>query len=293
MGLFDSLKSMWPSRAVDISARFDRRRKAISGSMSTFYLAYDTKTRRDVGLKILDKQKTERFNSRFKLLDKPSEGQIAASIEHPHIVKTFEHGITKNGEQFVVSEFLKGPGLNSLIISRSELLDGNRLTLIRQAAEALAAVHQAGYIHRDICPRNFIVRPSGDWLWLIDFGLSLPATASFMQPGNRTGTPSYMAPEIVRRRRTDQRLDIFAFGVTAFEICTFQLPWPSGDVTGKAALAHDTVAPAEISELRPQIDPTLAKTIMRCLAPAPDERPESAEAFLHLLRDVEHEDTTL
>ena len=290
MGLFDRFKSMLPSKAVDVSARFDRRRKAISGSMSTFYLAYDTKTRQDVGLKILDKRKTEAFNSRFKLLDKPSEGQIATSIEHPHIVKTFEHGITKDGEQFVVSEFLKGPGLNSLIISRSDLLDGNRLTLIRQAAEALAAVHQAGYIHRDICPRNFIVRPSGDWLWLIDFGLSLPATAPFMQPGNRTGTPSYMAPEIVRRRKTDQRLDIFALGVTAFEMCTFQLPWPSADVTGKAALAHDTVAPADIRELRPQIDPALAEIIMRCIKPAPGDRPQTAEALLRLLRDVESED---
>jgi serine/threonine-protein kinase len=290
MGLFDNLKSMLPSKGVDVSVRFDRRREAISGSMSKFYLAFDTKTRQEVGLKILDKQKTEAFNSRFKLLDKPSEGQIAISLQHPHIVKTIEHGITKNGEEFVVSEFLKGPGLNSLIISQSELLDGKRLTLIRQAAEALAAVHAAGYIHRDICSRNFIVRPTGDWLWLIDFGLTLPATAPFMQPGNRTGTPSYMAPEIVRRRKTDQRLDIFAFGVTAFEMCTFQLPWPSADVTGRAALAHDTVAPADICELRPQIDPTLAKTIMRCLSADPAGRPQSAEELLRLLADVEHED---
>ena len=290
MGLFDRFKSMMPSKAVDVSARFDRRRAAISGTMSSFYMAFDRKTRQKVGLKILDLKKTAAFNARFKGLEKPSEGQIATSLDHPHIVKTFEHGVTKSGEEFVVSEFLEGPGLNSLLISRSEVLNGNRLTLIRQAAEAVAAVHAAGFIHRDICPRNFIVRPSGDWLWLIDFGLSVPATAPFMQPGNRTGTPSYMAPEIVRRRKTDRRLDIFALGVTAFEMCTFELPWPSADVTGKAALAHDTVAPVDIRELRPQIDATLADVIMRCLAPAPDARPKSAEALLRMLRDVEHED---
>ena len=62
-----------------------------------------------------------------------------------------------------------------------------------------------------------------------------------MQPGNRTGTPNYMAPEFVRRRKTDRRVDIFAFGVTAYEMLTFQLPWPGSDTTGQA-LAHDTLA---------------------------------------------------
>ena len=65
-------------------------------------------------------------------------------FKHPRIVKTYSHGITTNDEQFVVMEFLDGPGLNSLIIGRSKLLDGNRLTLARQAAEALEAVHDAG-----------------------------------------------------------------------------------------------------------------------------------------------------
>ena len=82
-------------------------------------------------------------------------------------------------------------------------------SLLRQAAEALAAVHRAGYIHRDICPRNFVVDKDCESLKLIDFGLTVPATPPFMQPGNRTGTPNYMAPEVVRRRPTDQRLDIF------------------------------------------------------------------------------------
>ena len=107
-------------------------------------------------------------------------------------------------------EFLDGPGLNSLIIARSKLLDGNRLTLARQAAEALEAVHAAGFIHRDICPRNFVCSPDATSLKLIDFGLTVPAEKEFMLPGNRTGTPNYMAPEVVRRKPTDQRLDIYS-----------------------------------------------------------------------------------
>ena len=125
--------------------------------MSTFYMARDRTTKEIVGLKILDAKKTAAFEARFVGIKKPKEGEIAIALVHPHIVKTIEHGMTTDDEQFIVMEFLDGPGLNSLIVGRSELLDGRRMKLIRQAAEALAAVHRAGYIHRDICPRNFVV----------------------------------------------------------------------------------------------------------------------------------------
>ena len=78
---------------------------------------------------------------------------------------------------------------------------------------------------RDVCPPNYVVAPDAQSLKLIDFGLTLPATPQFMQPGNRTGKPNYMAPEIVKRQSTDVRVDVFAFGVTAYELCTFELPW--------------------------------------------------------------------
>ena len=291
MDVWGRLRSALAGGRVDLWKRFDRQQKAISGTMSNFYLAFDTKTRRKVGLKVLDPAKTAAFAARLKGLNKPSEGEIAASLHHQRIVRTFEHGVAKTGEQFLVMEFLEGPGLNSLIVSRSELLDGRRLALIRQAAEAVAAVHEAGYIHRDICPRNFMISPGGDSLKLIDFGLTVPATAPFMQSGNRTGTPDYMAPEIVRRRPTDQRLDLFALGVTAYELCTFQLPWPSSERTGKAALAHDTRPPVDLLELRPQTHPALAAVIMQCLEVDPAARPQSAAEWLRRLSGIPGENT--
>src|SRR5690606_1881323 len=122
---------------------------------------------------------------------------------------------------------------------------------------------------RDICPRNFMVSPELDRVTLIDFGLTLPAKPEFMQPGNRTGTPNYMAPEIVRRRKTDQRVDVFAFGVMAYELMTFELPWPRG-ADGRAALEHDRSLPFEIVERRPYIRPKLAKASMPRLAAHPE-----------------------
>jgi serine/threonine-protein kinase len=97
-----------------------------------------------------------------------------------------------------------------------------------------------------------------------------------------------MAPELVRRRETDQRLDIFAFGVTAYEICTFELPWLAGD-TGLAAMAHDT-PPSDIKKYRPQIDPKLAAAIHACIEPNLKKRCASMEIFLRMIGEVEQED---
>ena len=165
--------------------------------MSDFHMARDRETTQIVGLKILDKKKHEQLEMRFRGLEKPSEGEIATSFDHPRIVITQGYGLTTKGEQFLVMEFLEGPGLNSLIVGQSNLLDGNRLVLMRQAAEALQVVHDAGYIHRDICPRNYVCSPDATSLKLIDFGLTVPAQPEFMQPGIRTGTPNYMSPEVV------------------------------------------------------------------------------------------------
>lgn len=287
MAFLHGLKSFITGR-VNLSTRFALLREAISGTMSEFYMARDLKTNQIVGLKILDLDKHRLFEERFKGLKKPSEGQIAMKLDHPNIVRTFAHGLTTDGRVYLVMEYLEGPGLNSLIVERSPWLDGRRVDLIRQAAEAVAAVHAAGFIHRDICPRNFLLSEQRTRLKLIDFGLTVPATKPFMQPGNRTGTPNYMAPEVVRRRPTDQRLDVFAFGVTAYELCAFELPWPSG-VDGRAALSHDK-PPRDIRTFRPQIDPRLARAIHACIEPDLDRRCPSMARFLQMIQDIEHED---
>lgn len=289
MGLFNSLKSMFSSGRINIHDRFELLREAISGTMSDFYQARDKTSGKVVGLKILNTEKTEAVEGRFKLLNKPSEGEIGLSLKHPQIVETYEHGITNKGEQYVVMEFLDGPGLNSLIIGRDSRLQGKRLDLLRQAAEALAYVHKSGFIHRDVCPRNYVCSKDLKHLKLIDFGLTLPAKPEFMQPGNRVGTPNYMAPEVVRRKKTDQRVDIFAFGVTAFELYAFELPFPRGNATGTAALNHDKLEPRSITQFCPTIDPALAAAILQCLNPAPEQRPQTMDDFLKLIATVKND----
>jgi eukaryotic-like serine/threonine-protein kinase len=286
MGLLGSLKSLLTSK-LDVAKRFELLREAVSGTMSEFHMARDRQSGKIVGLKLLDPSKTAAFEARFKGLKKPTEGEIGQAIHHPNVVETLEYGVTTTGQYYVVLEFLDGPGLNSVIIARDRRLEGRRTDLLRQAAEALRAVHQAGYIHHDICPRNFVCSQDLKSLKLIDFGLTIPATPDFLKPGNRTGTPNYMPPEVIHRRKNDHRMDIFSFGATAFELCTFELPWARG-ATGQAALAHDQAT--DIRTLRPRIQPRLADAINRSLIANPDQRLASMDQFLKLLADLKSED---
>jgi serine/threonine-protein kinase len=280
------LQDLFKDKRVDVGERFQIVREAVFGTMSNFHMAIDRKTGKTVGLKLLDKEKTAAFEARFKGLNKPPEGKIALSLRHERIVETFETGLLKDGRNYIVMEFVEGTGMNVLINNRDLVLDGNRHLLIRQMAEAIEAVHKGGYIHRDICPRNFIVAPDGKSLKLIDFGLTLPMEREYMLPGNRTGTPLYMAPEIVRRRAPDHRVDIFSFGVTAYQLCTFDFPWPATDTTGKGALQHDTHPPEPIQNKMPNINRVLAGVIMQCIHADPNLRPQSAELVLRSLKSV-------
>jgi serine/threonine protein kinase len=278
---------IFKDRRIDVNERFELLREAISGTMSSFYMARDRKTGETVGLKILDPEKCAAFEARFKSLKKPSEGKIASQFKSPRIAETFEYGATKDGKQYLVMEFVEGQGLHAILKNQNSYLDGKRLNLFRQMIEALDIVHRAGFIHRDICPRNFIVSADARSLKLIDFGLTLPIKREYLMPGNRTGTPLYMAPEIVRRKPTDSRVDIFALGVTAYQMWTFDFPWPSSDATGTGALQHDSRAPTPITQLCPKMNRTIARTIMQCIEADPNKRPESTEVVLNLLRKVQ------
>jgi serine/threonine-protein kinase len=286
ISFFGKLTEMFKDRRVDLAERFQLVREAVHGTMSSFHMAVDRTTNKTVGLKILDPDMTAAFEKRFKGLKKPSEGEISLRLKHPRIVETYEFGTTKDGKQFVVMEFVQGTGLNVLIQNRDAILNGKRHILFRQMAESIDAVHKAGYIHRDICPRNFIVSPSATELKLIDFGLTVPMEREYMLPGNRTGTPLFMAPEIVRRKPTDQRVDLFSMGVSAYQMWTFDFPWPATDTTGRGALQHDSRPPTPITELAAGINSVVARTIMQCISPDPNGRPTSAEAVVRAIKGV-------
>jgi len=287
MGFFKSLFKKKPKiEKIDLRRRFDLIARVGQGSMSKVWRAQDAMTGRIVAVKVLDLEKTRRFEARFAGLNKPSEGEIAVQLTHPHIVNTIETGYTLQGAQFLVMEFIQGISLSFLVEMQNEVMQENRLRFIVQIGDALDYLHKQHWIHRDICPRNVLL--DHDYrVKLIDFGLVVPDTEPFRRPGNRTGSVSYMAPELIKRQPTDQRLDVFSFAVTCFEMYTNRFPWDATPgLTLEMVLQHINRPPINIRDLRPEIDSAVAETIMRGLAAHPDDRWPSMSAMLVPLRDA-------
>src|SRR5262245_62654990 len=111
-------KSTRTKKRINLKSRFELQGRTGQGSMSRVWRAYDKTLGRTVCLKILDKEKTAKFEARFVGKDKPSEGDICMSLSHRNIVKTFEHGLSKQGEPYLVMELIEGVGLNFMIETR-------------------------------------------------------------------------------------------------------------------------------------------------------------------------------
>lgn len=283
--LFDKKKV----EKVDVARRFELMSRVGQGSMSKVWRARDNMTGRMLAVKVLDKMKTERFEARFVGLKKPTEGDIATTLQHPNIVHTIEHGITTEGEQYLVMDFVEGLSLSYLVDVQNEQMRDNCLNYVIQLGEAIDYLHRQNWIHRDLCPRNVMV-DSDNVVKLIDFGLVVPNTPDFQKPGNRTGTANYMAPELIKRQRTDQRIDIFSFAVTAYEMFCKRLPWDVAEQeTLETVLQHINKPPKPISQFAPHIDPRVAEVIMKGLKTDPADRWQTMAEMLVPLRKAHEE----
>ena len=285
--MFDKLfnRKVVSHQKTDITKRFNLIGRVGQGSMSKVWRATDLQSGRPVALKVLDKEKTAKYESRFQGLSKPTEGDVALSLHHPNIVKTYEFGWTLEDEMFLVMEFVEGVGLALLVDLQNEEMKRYRLRYMIQIGEALNHFHQQNWIHRDICPRNVMIADDKT-AKMIDFGLVVPNTPIFCRPGNRTGTASYMAPELIKRQTTDQRLDIFSYAVTCFEMYTKRFPWDAA-LTIDAVMQHINKPPVHLTELIPNIDQQIAAAIMKGLEADPDRRWQNVSDMVAEIREAE------
>jgi serine/threonine protein kinase len=263
MSFIDTLKQFFTfgEGAVDVNQRFELLGRTGQGSMSKVWRARDKQSGKTICLKILDKDKTLKFEARFVGLKKPSEGEICTLLKHKNIVQTFEHGRTTDKEPYIVMELVDGVGLNYLIETKHKDLDGNRVNFLSQYASGIEFMHGAGYLHRDICPRNVMVTKEGV-VKIIDLGLAVPYKPAFCKPGNRTGTTMYLAPELIKRMTTDHRIDCFALGVTAYEVFTGDLPWEKGG-SQEVLRAIVNNAPRDPREAKPELDDDVVAFLLK------------------------------
>ncbi len=297
MGLFSALfgrgkgQTGKKRKVIAIAKRFDLRGRTGQGSMSKVFQAYDRELGRTVALKILDKAKTLKFEEKFKLMGliKPPEGEVCTLLRHDNIVNTYEHGLTTDGSPCLVMEWVEGLGLNYLIETRHRQLDGNRIPFLGQLCDALDYLHGQKFLHRDLCPRNIMVTTDGV-VKLIDFGLTIPYTPQFCQPGNRTGTVDYLAPEIIKRSRTDHRVDMFALGVTAFELFTNALPWEKSVSSEETLRRHLNVPAKQPKDIRPDIADDLNRVLVKAIDKEPSGRFASPGEFKEALLKLKKQD---
>ena len=299
MGLLKSLTRIFAGskggkkrlKVADVNKRFDLRPRTGQGSMSKVHQAFDRDLGRTVCLKILDKEKTANFEARFKSAGKPSEGEVCMLLRHQNIVQTFEHGVTTKGEPYLVMEWIEGVGLNFLIETKSRQLEPNRFNYLLQLCDAVVYLHNLRFLHRDLCPRNVMINKEGV-VKLIDFGLTIPYKPEFCRPGNRTGTADYLPPELIKRQTTDHRVDLFALGVTAYEVFTGGLPWERATSSEETLRRHMNSPPRDPRTVKPGLPEGLYRVLEKAVNRERELRYQSATEFRDALRALSRQTQT-
>jgi tRNA A-37 threonylcarbamoyl transferase component Bud32 len=199
-----------------------------------------------------------------------NEAKTIASLNHEHIVKVYDFD-ERYRTFFIIMEYVQGDSLKDMIRHLKMLPPKLVVKFLDQICSALEYAHQRGIIHRDINPSNIIIQPN-DELKIFDFGLACPiGTEDFAN----TGTGYYMAPEQIEGNPVDPRTDIYALGITAYEMLTGQRPFPEDDLKSLLDLHVRRNIP-DPAQVIPDIPPLLSDFIIKAGRCRPDERYQNA-----------------
>jgi eukaryotic-like serine/threonine-protein kinase len=250
------------------------------GGMATVYLADDLKHRRKVAIKVLHPELGSLLGpDRFT-----REIQIAASLNHPHILPLYDSG-SAEGLLFYVMPHIKGESLRQRISRERQLPIEEAIRIVSQVATALDHAHAHGLIHRDIKPENILLH-EGEAM-VADFGIALVAGAAsserLTETGLTVGTPEYMSPEQSAGERTlDARTDVYSLACVLYELLAGEPPY-SGS-TAQAVIAKRFTDPVpRVRRLRATVSQGVEQVLMKALAKVPADRFESAAAFTDAL----------
>jgi serine/threonine-protein kinase len=230
------------------------------GGMSEIYLAMDSSGQRYV-LRILlpqfrfDWTQSRRFRSGCEVVNK---------FQHPNVVHC--HGYGKfRGRRYCVLEYVDGANLKECILRNDPQLRANQMKLLIGLASGLAHVHERGFLHLDFKPENVLISRTCEPK-IIDFDLAIPRPAIPKKVSKLSGTPAYLAPEQIMRQPVDERADIFAYGLTAYELLSSKKPI-TGDTREEVIQKYSDFT-QHLKPLRshvPGIPPVIERVVLKCL----------------------------
>ncbi len=271
-----------------LQGKYELLRVIGTGGMGAVYEAQHLLIKRRLAVKLLHQEyaKQEWTMQRFK-----QEAIAATSIGHDHIVDITDMGITRQGEIFIVMEYLDGIDLAALLRREQRLSIQRSCHIVIQILSALEAAHSKGIIHRDLKPANiFLIESSHseDYVKLVDFGISKMKQKKtedhiLTRTGELLGTPSFMSPEqAVGKVDITPHADIFSVGVILYNLLTGELPFTGAALTiVLMKIMNDE--PTDIAELRPETPPDLIAAVKKALAKTPEDRFKDAAAFRRAL----------
>jgi tetratricopeptide (TPR) repeat protein len=258
--------------------------RELHGGMSRVFVARETALGRTVVLKVLPPELAASLSvERFR-----REIQVAASLQHPHIVPLLSAGQASEF-LFYTMPFIAGESLRERLARQGELPVAAAVRILGEVARALSYAHRHGIVHRDIKPDNILL--TEDEAQVADFGIAKAISASVEQEGLTSvgvalGTPLYMAPEQAAADPiTDARADLYALGVVAYEMLAGQPPF-QGRSAAHLLAAHAIEQPVPLRDRRPSLSPALAGLVMRLLEKRPADRPQTADELLALLESA-------
>lgn len=262
-----------------LAGRYTIERELGRGGMATVYLGHDPKHDRPVAIKVLRPELAASVGAERFL----REIQIAAHLQHPHILALHDSG-EADGILYYVMPYVEGESLREKLERDGALPIGEAVRILGEVVDALAYAHAHGIVHRDIKPENVML--SGRHALVTDFGIAKAVSEAAARPslttaGVAVGTPAYMAPEqATADPNVDHRADIYAAGVLAYELLAGRPPF-SGDTPQSVLAAQVTAAPPPLNG--EHVPGQLAKLVMRCLAKRPEDRWSTADALLTAL----------
>lgn len=259
------------------------------GSSGRVYLAHHRRlSQRRFALKILfgDLAATSSARMRFT-----HEAESASRLAHPNLVSVVDFGKTPAGLLYLAMDFIEGPTLASLLSKHGALAQDRAVRMALQLCRGLAHAHDLGLIHRDFKPDNILVSSDahGDVPRIVDFGIALSADDGdprLTATGVTLGTPAYAAPEQTTDGEVDHRADLFALGVTLYEMLTGVLPFEGTMV--EIMRQNATMNPPPMSERAPgvQVTPALQNVVLKLMARDPSQRYQTAREVLEALTEL-------